>query len=146
MGRRRIFIDEGAGAPQSWSPAMEPDVFVPFLFFGFLTAVIVIPIMAREATKRSAHQLVSQAIARGQPLDGDLIQRLSQEASYDGNRARKSLGNGVILLALAGGFLAAGRFNNWDEGWVTPSIILGSVGAAFLLLAVFDYIMKQRRQ
>jgi hypothetical protein len=146
MGQTRISIEKGREPPQSWSLAMEPDVFVPFLFFGFLTAVIVVPIMAREATKRSAHQLVSQAIARGQPLDADLIQRLSQEAIYDGNRARKSLGNGVILLALAGGFLAAGRFNGWDDGFVTPSIILGSVGAAFLLLAVFDYMMKQRRQ
>jgi len=26
---------------------MEADVFVPFLFFGFLTAVIVLPIMVK---------------------------------------------------------------------------------------------------
>jgi hypothetical protein len=125
---------------------MDADIFVPFLFFGFLTAVIVIPIMARESTKRSAHQLVSQAIARGQPLDADLIERLSQDAIYDANRARKSLGNGVILLALAIGFYLAGRVSGWhgDDGWAVPSIIMGSVGLAFLALAVFDYIVKKR--
>jgi hypothetical protein len=126
---------------------MGPDTFVPFVFFAFLAAVIVLPIMARESTKRSAHQLVAQAIARGQPLDTELIQRLSQDAFYDGNRARKSLGNGVILLALAGGFFAAGRVGGgwgWNnDGWMVPSIILGSVGLAFLLLAIFDYITKK---
>jgi len=124
---------------------MGPEVFVPFLFFAFLTSVIVIPIMAKESTKRSAHQLVSQAIARGQPLDADLIQRLSQDALYDGNRARKSLGNGVILLALSGGFIAAGKLTGWDDGdgWMVPAVILGSVGFAFLLLAIFDYLTKK---
>jgi protein-S-isoprenylcysteine O-methyltransferase Ste14 len=124
---------------------MDADIFVPFLFFGFLTAVIVIPIMARESTKRSAHQLVSQAIARGQPLDAELIERLSQDALYDANRARKSLGNGVILIALAIGFYFAGRASGWDgDGWSVPAIIMGSVGLAFLLLAAIDYFIKPR--
>lgn len=128
---------------------MEADTFVPFLFFGFLTAVIVLPIMAKEATKRSAHQLVSQAIARGQPLDPELLQRLSQETFYDGNRARRSLGNGVILLALAGGFVLAGYVTDgwgWDghRGMMIPAVIMGAVGAAFLVLAIFDYATKKR--
>lgn len=128
---------------------MEADTFVPFLFFGFLTAVIVLPIMAKEATKRSAHQLVSQAISRGQTLDPELLQRLSQDVFYDGNRARRTLGNGVILLALAGGFVAAGYAvdgYSWGEhnGMVVPAIIMGAVGAAFLLLAIFDYVTKRR--
>ena len=128
---------------------MGPETFVPFLFFTFLTAVIVLPIMAKESTKRSAHQLVSQAIARGQELDPDLLQRLSQETFYDGNRARRSLGNGVILLALAGGFVLAGYITDgwgWDDhrGMLIPAIIMGAVGAAFLALAIFDYMTKKR--
>ncbi|MBS0385212.1 MAG: hypothetical protein JSS00_07670 [Proteobacteria bacterium] len=128
---------------------MEADIFVPFLFFGFLTAVIVAPIMAKEATKRSAHQLVSQAIARGQNLDPELLQRLSQDVFYDGNRARRSLGNGIILLALAGGFVLAGYVTDgwgWDghRGMLIPAIIMGCVGAAFLALAIFDYSFKRR--
>lgn len=128
---------------------MGPETFVPFLFFGFLTAVIVLPIMAKEATKRSAHQLVSQAIARGQELNPDLLQRLSQDVFYDGNRARRSLGNGVILLSLAGGFVLAGYVAGgwgWDDnrGILIPAIIMGAVGAAFLALAIFDYMTKKR--
>jgi hypothetical protein len=130
---------------------MDSDVFVPFLFFGFLTAVIVIPIMAKEATKRSAHQLVSQAIARGQTLDADLLHRLTQEVFYDANRARRSLGNAVILLALAGSFVATGYVvDGFDHdgdahrGLLVPAVILGSIGLAYLLLAVFDYMTKKR--
>ena len=128
---------------------MGPETFVPFLFFAFLTAVIVAPIMAKEATKRSAHQLVSQAIARGQELDPDLLQRLSQDVFYDANRARRTLGNGVILLALAGGFVLAGYVTDswgWDghRGMLIPAIIMGAVGAAFLALAIFDYMTKKR--
>jgi hypothetical protein len=69
----------------------------------------------------------------------------------DGNRARKSLGNAVVLLALAGGFVAAGFvINGIDHDgeamhamWI-PAVILGSVGAAFLLLSVVDFVTRSR--
>jgi hypothetical protein len=130
---------------------MEAEIFVPFVFFAFLTAVIVVPIMVKEATKRSAHQLVSQAIARGQPLDPGLLQQLSQATAFDANRARRSLGNGVILLALAIGFLAAGYVidgldhdGDGHQAMAIPAVILGAVGAAYLILAIFDYLTKKR--
>ena len=130
---------------------MGPETFVPFLFFAFLTAVIVVPVMAKEATKRSAHQLVSQAIAHGQPLDPELLQRLSQSTIFDANRARRSLGNGVILLALAVGLMASGYvINGFDHGgdaphaMAIPAVILGALGAAYIILAIFDYTTNKR--
>lgn len=125
---------------------MDADTFVPFIFFTFLTAIIVVPIMTKEATKRSAHQLVSQAISRGQPLDPELLQRLSQETIYDANRARRSLGSGVILLALAGGFVASTYVAGWNDGrgMMVPAIILGTLGAAYLILAIFDYMTAKK--
>lgn len=36
---------------------MGADVFVPFVFFGFLGAVILVPIWLKERTKQSAHVL-----------------------------------------------------------------------------------------
>ena len=130
---------------------MESDVFVPLVFFSFLAAIILVPILAKERTRRSAHDLISQAMARGQTLEPGLIAKLSEEMLHEGNRARKSLGNGVILLALAAGFVGAGyAINGFDHdddvihGMMVPAIILGSVGAAFLLLAIFDYATKRR--
>lgn len=130
---------------------MSPDVFVPFIFFSFLAAVILVPVLVKERTKRSAHELISQAMQRGQPLEPSLVSQLTQNMLDEGNRARKSLGNGVILLALAGGFVAAGfLINEYDpdgdviRGMSVPAVLLGSVGLAFLLLAIVDYATKKR--
>lgn len=126
---------------------MGPEIFVPFVFFTFLAAVIIVPIMAKEQTKRSAHNLISQAMARGQNLEPALIQELTHSMLDEGNRARKSLGRGVVLLALAGGILGAafaadGRL--FDGEALAPVIILASVGAAFLILALIDYAGRAR--
>ena len=130
---------------------MDTEIFVPFVFFSFLAAVILVPILAKERTRRSAHDLISQAMARGQTLDPALIAKLSEDMLQEGNRARKSLGSGVILLALAGGFLAAGYVIDGFEhdgdvirGMAVPAVILGTVGVAFLLLAIVDYATRKR--
>ncbi len=130
---------------------MEAEIFVPFVFFGFLAAIILVPTLVKERTKRSAHELISQAMARGQTLEPALVQQLTENMLEEGNRARKSLGNAVVLLALAGGFVAAGYvLNGIDHDgdamhamWI-PAVILGSVGAAFLLLSIVDYATKRR--
>jgi len=132
---------------------MEADIFVPFIFFGFLAAIILVPVIVKERTKRSAHQLISQAIARGQELDPATISRMTDEMldTYGGGRARRTFGNAVVLLALAGGFVGAGYLlSNLDhDGEVffamsVPAVIVGSVGAAFLLLSIVDFAAKRR--
>jgi hypothetical protein len=128
---------------------MEAEIFVPFIFFAFLAAVILVPVLAKERTKRSAHDLISQAMARGQALDPGLVSQLTANMLEEGNRARKSLGNGVILLALAVGFVGAGYVGSGFDadamhGFAIPAVILGSVGLAFVLLAIVDYSTKKR--
>ncbi|MEZ5994761.1 MAG: hypothetical protein R3C25_03330 [Hyphomonadaceae bacterium] len=128
---------------------MDAEIFVPFVFFSFLAAIILVPTMVRERTKRSAHDLISQALSRGQQLDASLVSQLSQNMLEEGDRARKSLGHGVILLALAAGFVGAGYVaGGWDadaqQGMMIPAVILGAVGFAFLLLAVVDYMTRKR--
>jgi hypothetical protein len=130
---------------------MDADIFVPFVFFGFLAAIILVPTLAKERTKRSAHELVSRAMERGQSLDPALVSQLTQNMLEEGNRARKSLGNAVVLLALAGGFLGAGFViqgydNDGDvvRGMAVPAIILASVGLAYLALAIIDYSTKKK--
>ena len=125
---------------------METDTLVPLIFFTFLFAVIVTPIMIKERTKRSAHTLIGQAIERGQPLDPALVTQISQGA-LEQDRARKSLGSGVILVALAAGFAAAGFLvdpGDTESGFFVPAVIAGSVGLAFVLLAIVDYATKKR--
>lgn len=128
---------------------MDADIFIPFTFFAFIAAIIIVPRLAKERTKRSAHDLVSQAIARGQTLDPALIADLTQSMLEEGDRARQSLGKAIVLLALAGGFLAAGyAASGWDtdvlRGMSIPAIILASVGVAYLLLSIVDYATKRK--
>jgi hypothetical protein len=69
-------------------------------------------------------------------LEPELVSQLTTNMLEEGNRARKSLGSGVILLALAGGFMGAGYVaSGFDadamHGFGIPAVILASVGAAF---------------
>ncbi|MFO1017021.1 MAG: DUF6249 domain-containing protein [Hyphomonadaceae bacterium] len=130
---------------------MGADVFVPFVFFGFLAAVILVPIWLKERTKRSAHALISQAIEKGQPLDPALMRQLTDGVKPQQDRARRTLGSGVILLALAGGFVigafALEDFTGAVEGgMMVPAAILGALGTAFMLLAIVDYASKKKDQ
>jgi hypothetical protein len=128
-------------------------VLIPISFFGFLGAVILVPIWLKERTKQSAHQLISQALEKGQPLDPAIMSRLTEVAARQApaDRARRTLGSGVVLLALAGGFAGASYFiGDWDPsgyaggGLMIPAMILGALGSAFILLAIVDYASKKK--
>ncbi len=126
---------------------MGPEILIPLSFFALIAAIILVPIVVRERTKRSAHELVSQALARGQTLDPTLVEQLSRNIADEGNRARKTLGRGVIMLALAAGFIGAGFVGGgWEDAhdMAVPAVILGSLGAAFILLAILDYASKRQ--
>ncbi|MFT3726402.1 MAG: DUF6249 domain-containing protein [Terricaulis sp.] len=127
---------------------MDADVFVPFVFFGFLAAVILVPIWLRERTKQSAHKLISQALDKGQPLDPQIMRDLTQgvgKQQQQQSAPRRTLGSGIVLLALAAAFGAIALINQDAHSWtVVPALIVGAVGAAFLLLAIVDYTTKKK--
>lgn len=127
-------------------------ILVPIAFFVFLGAVIVVPIWLRERTKQSAYKLISEALAQGKELDPVLIERLTQApARKPQDNARRTLGSGVVLVALAAGFTAASYFSGDLDpsggaagGMTTAAIILGVLGIAFLILAAVDYAAKKK--
>ena len=127
------------------------EVLVPLIFFGFLAAIILVPIYLRERTKQSAHQLISQALEKGQTLDPALMRQLTEGQRQQADRPRRTLGSGVVLLALAGGFVAAAFvMDGFDpsgaahNGMLVPAVILGALGVAFILLATIDYMTKKK--
>jgi predicted MFS family arabinose efflux permease len=132
---------------------MDGEIVVPFVFFLFLAAIILVPIYLRERTKQSAHALISQALEKGQTLDPQLLKQLTDSGKPQQDKARRSLGSGIVLLALAGGFVA-GAFvmDGFDpsgyahNGMLVPAVILGALGVAFILLAIVDYATKRKDQ
>jgi hypothetical protein len=132
---------------------MDADILIPFVFFGFLAAIILVPIYLRERTKQSAHALISQALEKGQTLDPQLLRQLTDGGKPPQDKARRSLGSGIVLLALAGGFVGAaywvGEISGAQEafgGMMVPAVILGALGVAFVLLAIVDYATKKKDQ
>jgi len=130
---------------------MDADFLIPFIFFGFLAAIILVPIYLRERTRQSAHHLIAQALEKGQQLDPVLMRTLTEGQKKPQDKARSSLGSGIVLLALAGGFAAAGYFvgdlsgaEEAFQGMMIPAVILGSLGIAFILLAIVDYSIKKK--
>jgi hypothetical protein len=130
---------------------MGADAFVPLVFFLFLGAIILVPIWLKEKTKQSAHALISQALEKGQTLDPAVLAQLSEGAKQTvaPDRPRRTLGSGVVLLALAGGFIAASFLGNGmdgmvGDGMVKAAAILGALGIAFILLAIVDYSSKNK--
>lgn len=130
---------------------MDADFLLPFIFFGFLAAIILVPIYLRERTRQSAHHLIAQALEKGQQLDPALMRSLTDGQKKPQDKARSSLGAGVVLLALAGGFAAAGYFvgdiSGAEEafnGMMVPAVILGALGIAFILLSIVDYATKKK--
>ncbi|MDX2277537.1 MAG: DUF6249 domain-containing protein [Hyphomonadaceae bacterium] len=129
------------------------EILIPLAFFAMIAAIVLIPVYLRERTKQSAHQLIAQALEKGQPLDTALIDRLTQTTApkpQQQNSARKTLGNGIILLALALGFGVAGVLDgDFDPiagevgGMVVAALILGVLGTAFIVLAIVDYNSKK---
>jgi hypothetical protein len=128
------------------------EVIIPIAFFVFLGAVILGPIWLRERTRQSALKMVQDALERGQPLDGAIVKQLTESPQRPKpDRARSTLGSGVVLLALAGGFTAASYLSNGFDpeghavrGMLIPAVILGALGTAFLLLAIVDYSTKKK--
>lgn len=125
---------------------MEAELFVPIAFFAFLGAIILVPIWLKEKTKQSAHTLISQALEKGQQLDPQLLQQLTEtQKSQQPDRPRRTLGSGVVLLALAIGFVAANFLTDMgSDGLMIAATILGTLGIAFILLAVIDYSAKKK--
>lgn len=132
---------------------MDAEIFVPFTFFAFLGAVILVPIWLKERTKQSAHQLISQALEKGQQLDPALMRQLTEGQKQQQDRPRRTLGSGVVLLALAMGFVGASFLSGGFDasgyagnGMLTAAVILGALGSAFILLAIVDYATKKKDQ
>jgi hypothetical protein len=131
---------------------MDEGVFFFFVFFAFLAAIILIPIWLRERTRQSAHHLIAQALEKGQPIDPALMRSLTEgQNRKPQDKARSSLGSGIVLLGLAGGFIGGGfavrEISGAEEalfGMLIPAAILGALGGAFILLALVDYATKRK--
>ena len=131
----------------------DSGVFVTLIVlivFGSIALIVIAPFWFRERTKQSAHHLISEAISKGQSLDPALMEKLTQSVgAKQQSTPRRTLGNGVVLLALGGAFAAGDYFGNGNHfggGLSTPAVILLALGLAFTLLAIVDYMSQKKNE
>lgn len=121
---------------------------VVFIVFGSIAALVLGPIWFKERTKRSAHQLIAQALEKGQSLDPAIMQRLTESIEVQQKSPRRTLGSAVVMIALAVGFVGASLLDGGgleaSDGMVRAAFILGALGLAFLVLALVDYAAKKK--
>ncbi len=125
-------------------------ILVVGIIFGSIAAIVIVPFWLREKTKQSAHRLMAEALAKGQNLDPATMQQLTQSVTQQTQQQstpRRTLGNGIVLLALGVAFGVADWFSNDHSfgghlSW--PAMILGALGAAFTLLAIVDYASQKK--
>lgn len=131
---------------------MEESIFVPFIFFTFLAAVIIVPIALTHRGRIAKLDLIRHAIDKGQPIDPAALEALyaSDRNPARADQARRSLGSGVILTMLALGLGIVGVLSgDFDPGEgslgaaVGAAVIVGFLGVGFLILAAFDYGAKR---
>jgi hypothetical protein len=114
-----------------------------FALLTFLALLFLGPMLLRERTKRAGFDLIARALERGHALDPDTILRITEE-KLEGDRRRSTLAIGVVLVALAVAAVVAGlvltRFESDAplQNFLVPAVIIGGVGAGFLLLAALD--------
>lgn len=128
-------------------------LLIVFVIFASIAAMIILPFWFRERTRQSAHRLISDAIAKGQTLDPALMEKLTQSVGQQRQSSpRRTLGNGIVLLALGLGFAGAAYLSNgWDptggiadDGMVKGAMVLCALGAAFTILAIVDYMTQKK--
>ena len=123
---------------------MGPEILVPLGFFVFLGAIIIVPQWLRNRTREEGFKLIHEAMARGQVLDPKMIEQIVEvKKDKDGPRWRRSLGAGIVLVALAAGLVGVGLADGYDSGLIKAAAIVGSLGTGFILLAVIDVFTRK---
>ncbi|HXV00739.1 MAG TPA: hypothetical protein VG166_09585, partial [Caulobacteraceae bacterium] len=86
---------------------------VPFFFFSFLAAVILVPIWLRHRDRAQMQETLRVALEKGHTLPADLVTALQASISAKTMPTREGdLRRGVVLIAVALGFIALG-FGLW---------------------------------
>lgn len=118
------------------------DIFGPLIFFTFLGAVIIVPVVLRYRDRARMHETLRAAYEKGQPVSPELLQMLQRDVKrtsskfVDLRRAIVFLGIGLGLIAMGA---SIGQFAGEEAlyGTAAAGMIPLFIGAGFLVLWFF---------
>ena len=121
---------------------------VPFFFFSFLAAIILVPNYLRHRDRTQMQETLRVAMEKGQTLPADLVTALQNSISAKTIPTREGdLRRAVVLIAVALGMVGLG-YGLWygvgsvsDEGGSVSGPIVAGVGAIPGLIGVAYLIL-----
>lgn len=123
-------------------------ILVPIAFFGFLTAIIIVPTVLRSRERARLHETLRMAYEKGQPVAPEMIELLQRDVRQGAERFGKygpdrDLRRAVILIGVALGLVAMSfalgslEGNEARYGILAGASIPGFVGLGYLALWYF---------
>lgn len=82
------------------------EIFVPLFAFGFLTAVIIVPLWLNHRHREAGLRLLERSLERGQTLEPALLDRVGRPTLTPRERARRWLNLSILSCSLAAGLAA----------------------------------------
>ncbi|HEX6866576.1 MAG TPA: DUF6249 domain-containing protein [Caulobacteraceae bacterium] len=118
------------------------DILGPLIFFSFLGAVIIVPMVLRYRERGRLHETLRAALDKGQPMSPELLEMLQKDIKPRGGkfadlrRAIVFLGIGLGLVAMGA---SIGQFAGEEAlyGTAAAGMIPLFIGAGFLVLWFF---------
>jgi hypothetical protein len=127
-------------------------IVVPLIFYIFLSVIILVPVFLYYRFKSATRRLVSEALAKGQQIDPEVLARLvAPSPSNPYQSAFWFAVAGLLFAAIACGLAVTGvMYPELDAteaaDQLGAAIILGFVGVGFLLIsAIAFFVFKPRR-
>lgn len=123
-------------------------IVVPIALFGMIAAIVFASVWGGVQNRRAAADAIKKAIEAGQTLDPETISALYRPA----RAASQDLRGGVVLCALALGFVAAGGIYYFNRGggegdgvfgFFIAAVIIGSIGVGQLIAGLLRQPKKE---
>ena len=122
-------------------------IFIVFIVFGSIVAVIVGPSYLKSRERTEMQLTVRHAVDKGQTLPPELIDAMTKDVQKNLPSRTKDLRKGVLSLASGVGIGAFGLVsdlggNGWNGGVANPLLGLAcipvAIGIAFIILGFFN--------
>jgi hypothetical protein len=126
-------------------------IFIPLIFYAFIATLVLTPIYLYYRHRSAAQRLVSDALAKGQPIDPEVLARLIPPVrpTSGATIAFWFTVPGIIFLALAIGlglaalYLPMGVDDSGEQ--LAAATVVGCMGIGFLVIALVAALVFRRR-
>ena len=124
---------------------MDGGILVPIALFAMIAALVIVPRYFRSIERQKMAETLRAAIEKGQPLPGEVIDAMSNDARGPGlpPSPQRDLRTGIIWMGVGVGLAAFGVAVSFEEAdALYPLLGIAAfpafIGLAFIILGVLN--------